>query len=466
VVLVTLVLLTATSPPAAAQIPVTAEGSRPAVAVDDRGAGHVAWHDANDVDVGYCRLDRGATACAATKRLPGPGGALRSFHSTVVLASGDRVIVLAELCCGKDDGVWQWTSVDRGTSFAPPVHISDEVDLHRGILGPGPFSVSVTGSVTTFGVAYATAALDGSTADVEAIRLGAGIGSDLSACGLNGTVALRDATTPVFGCNTLEGGAARVHLRRFDTSGGASYHDLARWSAPVAAPGDREEPILAGGPSGLWLQTRDRAAPFGALRVGPVGDGLAIGAEHLLGQGERPIFSDFAQGADGGLSSVWVANRNGNEVRHASSPNGAAWSVAVTIGKDPAHFNLRSGIAADGGGWVVADTNPSAKPVVAYPIPPRSAGGAPGGGADGNCRATVKLGARVTAVARGGACFTMKGKIATTNGAVRVNGSTSCRPGRRRRGSRAPAARRPRRPAGSPASPRSGSTRCPTPARR
>jgi hypothetical protein len=68
-------------------------GNHPRVAVDASGTAHIAWTAAG---VGYCRLPRGAQACAANKTFSFGMG--NDVAGPRVLAHGDRVLILDTQC--------------------------------------------------------------------------------------------------------------------------------------------------------------------------------------------------------------------------------------------------------------------------------------------------------------------------------------------------------------------------------
>ena len=64
-------------------------GNHPRVAVDANGTAHIAWIGAG---LAYCRLPRGAQACAGKKRFTFGDG--HDITGPRVLAHGERVLLL------------------------------------------------------------------------------------------------------------------------------------------------------------------------------------------------------------------------------------------------------------------------------------------------------------------------------------------------------------------------------------
>src|SRR5262245_27740212 len=119
----------AVAPAAAhAATPFTAgSGAAPTVAVRSDGTGHVVWETTGDnVEVGYCRISPGGSACNPTEMLDFAGSteANRGSHIAQVFTPfPDKVVIIAgcwNCPSGVQDRTYRWVSTNNGTSFSAP----------------------------------------------------------------------------------------------------------------------------------------------------------------------------------------------------------------------------------------------------------------------------------------------------------------------------------------------------------
>lgn len=422
--LVIALTLAGTASAGAATLTLSTAGEHPAIAVDDSGTGHIAWTEsvpAGDDRLVYCRLPRGASACAQTQAftLPAEGG-----EPEVLLGEGEVILVTRHCCtlASARGEIWALRSGDGGTTFSAPVMIGDTDTFHGGFAyGPGTGQVSAVGAPTE-GVLYQAEPLTGPAVPyTQRALLLEGVAPASAS-----SVAMLDPLTPAVSYSDFDG---QSFARIYDGSG--SYNDAANWLPPTPAlAGD--ESGLAGGLRGLYMVRRtgepaarkyvvDRydqtTGAFGSTkRVSPAGD---------------PIFRDFIEDAGGNLHAVWVQNDEEKEPLYLrQSSDGQTWQELQRLAKtsDDA-YNLRAGAGSDGGGWAVWNTESGGGAVRAAPFAPIGPGG--GGAA---CVPGVNVG-KVAAIATEG-CFKKHGDEYTTAGALRINGldltpGASARPGAR-----------------------------------
>ena len=399
----------------------TGDVFKPGIGVDPvTGTGHVAWterHNYPEPDVlQYCRIPRGASDCDRRESFT-IAPALEAFdHHQVVIPDTGRVILLAYRCCGKGEGVWMVESTDGGGSFGAPRQISSGVAPYRAVFGPGEFNVSITSDTDSSGVKYQSAPIDGSAPTDAFARVGDGSGHWYS-----GSTAFLGPLTPI----TAFGDLDNIFFRVKDPTLGSDPNNLANWK-PTQALGKGDEPILAGGPRGVYLLYSDDEVnqQYMVRALDPATE--QFGLPTPVSERGDPIFRDFMQDAGGGLNAAWIANGGSDPVKFRTSADGRDWAPIQTL--EPATndgaFNLRVGAASDGGGWVVWDGN-NTGPIKLAPIPPRGpAGGGDGGeGGAAGCLPSLTLKKGIVALPRNGACIKkIKGSLYGSDGEVRVNG--------------------------------------------
>lgn len=392
---------------------------RPGIAVDPvTGVGHVTWGQRQNSPapdlLQYCRIPRGASDCDRRQTIE-VAPELEAFgHHQVLVPESGRVILLANRCCGKGEGVWMVESTDGGTSFGAPRQIGTGTGLYRAAFGPGEFNVSLTTDTDSSGVKYQSAPIDGSPPATSYATVGDGSGQWYS-----GSTAFLGPLTPMVAFDDLD----NLFFRVKDPTAGSDPNDIANWK-PTQALGKGDEPMLAGGPRGVYLLHSDDEVEQQYVVRGFDPATEQFGLPVAVSERGDPIFRDFMQDAGGGLNAAWISNTGTDPLRFRTSADGRDWGAIQTL--DPATndngFNLRVGAASDGGGWVVFDGN-STGPIRLAPIPPRGPAG--DGGPDGTpgCVPSLTMKKGIVAMARNGACIKkISGTRYGTDGEVRING--------------------------------------------
>ena len=378
----------------------------------------MAWserHSSPQPDVlQYCRIPRGGADCDRRQSFPIAPEIEAFDHHQVVIPDTGRVILLAYRCCGVGEGTWMVESTDGGGSFAEPRRIARGLALYRAVFGPGEYNVSLTTDTDSSGVKYQSAPIDGSPATEAFARVGDGSGQWYW-----GSTAFLGPLTPV----TAFGDLDNIFYRVKDPTKGSDPNDIANWK-PTQSLGKGEEPMLAGGPRGVYLLYSDDEVnqQYMVRALDPATE--QFGLPTAVSERGDPIFRDFMQDAGGGLNAAWISNTGSDPVRFRTSADGREWSPIQTLeaATDDGAFNLRVGAASDGGGWVVWDGN-NTGPIKLAPIPPRGPAGDGGAGGAPGCLPSLKLKNGIVALPRNGACIKkIKGTRYGSDGEVRVNG--------------------------------------------
>lgn len=361
VVLALLLVALATLPAAGAQaatpIPI-GDGRQPAVAVDGAGTAYIAWIGAgpDPTPLYFCRLPRGAAACAVATTIATPGTSLtRPF----VQVDGNVVRVLSYrygLTGDRFDADFLFTSTDGGATFDAglQVGITPFVDAVRG---PGAAISLVTHAVTQ-GEFYQRVPTDGTSAgESRALLSTTHLG--------NGTVALVDPATPLV---VFADGASNAQFRRY--SGVGDPNDAANWT-PAQDIGYADWPHLAGGPRGVFLLAEATDNSVFVRRFEGTGFGAPVTIPGARGEGAQ---SYLAQDPAGRLHMLLPQiTAAGSRLLYATSDNGAAW-LQTTFAFEPLANQVRAALAADSRGFAVWENSPgSAARVFALPIGPSAA---------------------------------------------------------------------------------------------
>lgn len=408
-----LVAMAFTASAQAAPITLTAdpEASRPGVAVGADGTGHFGW--SVDVAAGgdqivYCRVPRGAKACAATQTFTPDG--IESFGGVRVLAPADgRVLLIFYRCCGANEGTSVIESTDGGATFGPSRHIG-ALEPWEAVLGPGDQTVSLTTHVVD-GVSFQAAPLAGGSP--PSARVGKQLGQTSDFQGYWGSTAFVDAQTPIVGMSDLD----RVYVRTWGGSG--DYNDVATWG-PTQLVGPGDEPKLVSGPRGVHLAYLSGEPGRRSYVVRPRLPDGTFGPASLTTPAGSPLNRDFFQDDGGFLHLAWEDNNTG-AMHYRWSKDGKTWSADTVLAKGFDLFNLRLATTSDGGGFSVFDANGSG-PIRAVAIPPKGASsGGTGPPKNGECRQQVQITAQVIAQARTGELCFNSGKWKTDQPVV-VNG--------------------------------------------
>lgn len=332
----------AAGPASAAQVAsgvlVLGAGSRPGLAVNASGTGYVAWigPESPATSLQFCRLPRGAGACASRHAITVPADTT-SGHRPFVIVSGSTVRILQyryPLGGPNPAGVYKFTSTDNGATFAAGVRVGT-VAFEDGAPGPGE---TFSGVPVNAEMAF------------QNVPLGAGATVDKAVLSVthqnHASVGLLDASTPlaVFTQNSA------AQWRRYDGSG--SLNNIANWT-PTANVGVATYPRLAGGPTGLFLLAGNDNTGLNVRRF----TGSGFGAPVSIGPGLSPSKHLF-QDASGRLHAVFQRD-DANPLRliHAVSDDGVNWrsGVLVTqnVGTDGGIQDLRVAAAPDHIGFTV-----------------------------------------------------------------------------------------------------------------
>lgn len=399
----------------------SAAAEHPAIAVDDNGTAHIAWNESagipGDDTLVYCRVPRGAKACALTRTIALPK---TDFNGPqVVLTRGGEIVLVSGRCCFPSLPVFAVSSSDGGESFGPSVTIADEFSPSAGwdaVLGPGDFSLALSGgnSGPDYAAIWRSAALDGSNPDSKA-----GLAPFPKAYFTS--TGFTDPTSPVVAYGDLHD----VYMRRW--SGSGDYNDPASWTGEEYVV-HGNEPKLASGLRGVYLIYQGAKPPYQYFvrRFDP--NSPPGSAQNFPKAGQRvvsdpgtdqsAIFRDFLEDGGGNLHAVFRQRSKKGDwgLRHiVSTDGGKRWgAVEILAARKAADdlYNLRVGAGSKGGGAIVGDHNGEG-PVWFAPFGPA------GKGSD-SCSPTVKLGKAIATALTG--CFKRHGKKWVASGAVKLNG--------------------------------------------
>lgn len=319
------------------------DGSRPAVAVDPAGTAYIAFNgtETTNAKLHFCRLPRGASACAASLDLPIPASG-DTVTRPFISVSGSTVRVLSYRY-GTPGGShdFLFTSGDGGDSFGAAVSVGDLSPDGAAVDGPEG-GISLVNSAAGIHQ-YQRVPTDGSPA--PATRAG------LSTTYLyGGAVGLVDAMRPLV---VFDDGAGSPTTALSVYKGAGEINDGGNWTAPaIIGPGTNAH--LAGGPAGLFVML----ATGGHLEVRKFGT-TAFGAPTVLPSSDaaRTEASDLVQDAAGRLQAIWPDSA-GNLVQ-TTSDDGVAWS-AQTIATAADMRDMRGAGAADHGGVATVTTGTGA----------------------------------------------------------------------------------------------------------
>ncbi|MEA2221413.1 MAG: hypothetical protein QOJ35_4039 [Solirubrobacteraceae bacterium] len=301
------------------------QGSRPGLAVDAAGTAYVAWNgtEVTNATLRFCRLPRGAAACAAGVAGTLPATATStSLSRPFVVVSGDRVVVVQYRYPTTGDfkaGTYRYTSTNRGASFGPE-ELVGSVGFEEAVPGPGD---TLSGLPINAAMTFQNVMLSGA-APVNPDGTSAVPGALLSSTHLNyGTVGLIDAATPL----AVYTNGDSAEFRRYAGSG--SLNDVANWTAPVGL-GTATYPKLAGGPSGLVLLAGDGNMSLFARKW----NGSTFGPPVTIGPGSTP-YKHLFQDAAGQLHAVFQRDSaNPLQVVHAVSDDGLTWRSNTVATQD------------------------------------------------------------------------------------------------------------------------------------
>ena len=306
-------------------------GARPALAVDAAGTGYIAWNGGNNpTTLEFCRLPRGAAACASRHAVVVPAQTTSGTRPFVTVSGASvRIVQYRYPIAGPTPpGVYEFVSADGGATFGPGTQIGT-VPFEDAVFGPGS---TLSGVPVNGEMAYQNVALGGPATLAKAV---------LSATHQNhAAVGLIDAGTPlaVFTSND------QAQERHYDGTG--NLNDIANWTAPVDL-GVATYPRLASGPTGLFLLAGNGS---GSLFVRKW-TGSSFGAPVTIGAGVTPskhIFEDAA----GRLHAVFQRDSaDPLHLVHATSDDGTSWRsgtvLTQAIGTSGGIDDIRVAVAPD-----------------------------------------------------------------------------------------------------------------------
>jgi hypothetical protein len=249
VVTLTLLIAALGAPAADAAVPIDlGPGATPDVAVDAAGTAHVVFQAGAQglLAVDYCRIPRGAAACAVRARLPlAPG----QGRPRILLRADGLLIVAASRNMNAAWTTYVLTSADGGASWtAPAAAGTASYDIEAIELSPDGQALDTLHAGSTIGHELQRVPLAGAP-ETRVVRL-----AD-SKWAAHATLAAVDGTTAY-----LRDGAGRGPLLQRSFAGGDLYAPAA-WPRRRFGPRAEHLPDAASGPRGTWLATMSRRIP-------------------------------------------------------------------------------------------------------------------------------------------------------------------------------------------------------------
>ena len=325
---------------AAAPAPFTAgTGDRPTLTLDAAGNAWVAWNQRIDGltnKVVVCRVPRGATACAATASIT-PGEAAFAPPRIFVTGPNQLVLITTRCCYPGPNRTQLYNSTDAGATWSAPV-LAGSVDASGdAILGPGN-AISVVTDTVTGATNYQRVPLDGSTPLTTATQ----VGTDE----YGGTIGYFESRPVVVYFDF--GSGSPYHLDFSAYSGAGDINAAASWSAQ-APIGAGSQPRLAGGPSGLFLLSKQNDLLHGAWETRRF-DGSAFSAPVTVpGSTTGGETGELTQDPSGRVLALW---RDDTTLKGSTSTGGGAFSAARTfVSNEGDVVYLEAQTAADGRGF-------------------------------------------------------------------------------------------------------------------
>src|SRR3954453_969121 len=331
-------------------IVIGANGDSANVSVDAAGTAYITYNEKSPTGehstLMFCRLPRGAGACAPLTPVPTPGIS-ESLTPSLAFANGTTIRIV-NYRYGMPSGPFAqlllFTSTDGGSTWDGGVQVGTVAPWDFAF-GPGN-TVSVIDNATSCGSCFQNVSLDGTLATGPASLSGPG-----GAYPYQGTIALLDDATPMA---VVQAGNSDAVLWRY--SGAGDVNATASWTGP-APIGNLDYPHLASGPSGMFLISRDPAA--GEALQARRFDGTTFGAPAAVGANTRP--DDVVQDGSGRLHVIggkFGSGPTGVALFYASSDNGVQWDIDeigfpglpgdMRLAVAPDHFGVIAGRYARG----------------------------------------------------------------------------------------------------------------------
>ncbi len=421
------VLVLTLAAPAAAAPTALGTGDSPSITVDPNGTSHVVWNESRpgaEADIThYCRLPRGATACANPDTTPmdmvGAQYSKDTGGPKILRVSADQLVVLTHRYPANvvhPDGVtrdrttYTWTSFDNGDSWqGPGIGGTVEPSGDAAVVGGDDTRIAVITDRFTPGT------------DVQVLDPGAFTSAFAR---LSGNDAVADGTVAPDGTaivTAFANNAGGVNVRRVPA--GADVASAGAYSA--AAIAGEELPRLAGGAGGTFLLTRRMSDQ--TMLVRGVSAGVPAAEQVISGPGAgqaRALAEDVAGNLYAAISTS--GSPQTVVVRKATAAAGFDPGTALPLGTTVSSLAL--GAAPDGGGVVTGVLDggqvfvdafgtglpapPSATPPAQPPLPP---------GAKEGCDLAKFGDVSFTAITTGGACF-LKTKDPKFKGSLEAKG--------------------------------------------
>jgi hypothetical protein len=230
------------SPASAATVVDLGAGDTPSVAVDPAGTAHIVFNSAGGET--YCRLPRGARACAAETSLPLPsrtGGPLILRRPS----DGLLVIVQAAPAGGTTPTTWVRASADGGLTWQGPTAVGNQT-----VVSSAALTVDGGGVFTLDPAAPAGLTFQASPFGASATQ-GVVLEKPVSGVTFGATSDARIAALPTGRLLTADETARGVNWRFF---AGGNALDRAAWRGGTLRGAARPE--LVSGPRGTYLLTQ------------------------------------------------------------------------------------------------------------------------------------------------------------------------------------------------------------------
>lgn len=328
--------------PAGAAVPhpfTAGVGDKPTLTLDAAGTGWVAWNqkiDGQTNKVVVCRVPRGGTACAATTSITPADNA---FAPPRIFATGiNQLALITTRCCYTGPNQTQlYTSADGGATWSAPTLVGSLDPSGDAILGPGS-AISVVTDTVTGATNYQRVPLDGGPAPTTPTQIGTDeYGGTIGFSGGKLVVVYFDFTS-----------SSPYHLDFTAYSGAGDVADPANWT-PQAPIGPGSMPRLAGGPSGLFLLSKQNDVVNGGWETRRF-DGSAFGAPVTVpGSTTGGSTGELTQDPSGRVLALW---KDGTTLKGSTSTGGGAFSAARAFVSNEADIlGLEAQTATDGQGF-------------------------------------------------------------------------------------------------------------------
>jgi hypothetical protein len=349
---------------AAGQTPVIlGDGEHPGVTIDASGTAYITWigREPNITSLHFCRLPRGAAACAVNQALTVPN---TSLYRPYTVVDGATVRILSsryQTTTGDPpNGIYMLTSNDGGTTFGPAERIGT-LTFYDAVRAPGGGVSLMADNSSTFQHVPLQAGPVTATAPLSTSHL------------YSPTIAFVDATTRLAVFANGNGlGQFRRHL------GSGDPNDVATWEPAQDIGATTSYPRLASGPSGTFLMSDNENYLQEVRRFGVGGFGPPVqppGVNHEAGGGSH----DMTQDPGGRLHLIYpYGDGSGIHVGYAVSDDGVSWRAGSFDVGNPNDVNsgasdMRVAVAADHVGVAVyrnSEANNQVRAIAIGPEPP------------------------------------------------------------------------------------------------